>query len=379
MVFSLRLDEKTMTKRVLTERVSCNLCSSSKYEVILREKDRLHCVDDVTYEVVKCAECGLVYTNPRPRFTEMSAYYPEEYHAHRKYLLGPFRNKITSLERLKSTIKEIVLRDCYDYSNDNSSYFSKNHPQNISYFLNAKFIRKLIAIVFRNRAWQRQFVITAIPHFRKNGRLLDTGCGSGQYLYWMKQFGWDVAGVEISSVASEGANDLALNVFCGQLSDAHFPDRYFDVVTMWQAIEHLHDPKSVLDEVNRILKDDGLLLMGMPNIDSFEFFIFKHNWPALEIPRHLYQFSPSTITMLLTRTGFGVEKILFPVVPGGINWILDYLFEDLKGARTRFRSMLVQFFVAHARLARLLWFPFCYFAAKLGYGGGMTVYAKKMR
>ena len=188
-----------------------------------------------------------------------------------------------------------------------------------------------------------------------------------------------MAGVEISSVASERANELTLNVFCGQLSDAHFPDRYFDVVTMWQCTEHLYDPKSVLDEINRILKDDGLLLMGVPNIDGFEFFIFNHNWPPIEIPRHLYHFSPSTITTLLTRTGFSVEKIRFPVVPGGINWILDYVAKNLRGSRARFRLMLVQFFVAHARLTRLLWSPLCYFSAKLGHGGAIVVYAKKRR
>ncbi len=220
MVFSLRLDEKTMTKRVLTERVSCNLCSSSKYKVILRGKDRLHCVDDVTYEVVKCTECGLVYTNPRPRFTEISVYYPRQYCEHGRYTPpGPLPNKITLLSRLGSTIKEIVLRDSYGYSHGDNGYFSRNHLQDISYFLNIKLIRKLIVIVFRTRV-RRQFLLKAIPHFRKNGRLLDIGCGSGQYLYWMKQFGWDVAGVEISSVASERANELTLNVFCGQLSDA---------------------------------------------------------------------------------------------------------------------------------------------------------------
>lgn len=368
-----------MTKRVLTERVNCNLCGSSKSEVILKGKDRSHRVDDVIYDIVRCAECGLVYTNPRPRFGEMGRYYPKEYKEHERYSLpDPPRNKATFLGRLKSTIKEIVLRDAYGYPQGGTDYPSRDYPQNISYFLNTKFIGRLIAIMFRTRAWP-YFILQEIPPFRKNGKLLDIGCGSGNYLYWMKQFGWDVAGIETSIIATEKANELALNVFCGQLSDARFPDNHFDIVTMWQAIEHLYDPKSVLNEVNRILKDDGLLLMGMPNIGSFEFFIFKHNWPPIEIPRHLYQFSPSTITMLLTRTGFSVDKILFPVVPGGINWILDYVSEDLRGARTKFRLMLVQFFVAHARLARLLWFPFCYFAAKLGYGGGMTVYAKKMR
>ena len=376
---SVRLDEKTMTKRVLMEEVGCNLCGSSESKVVLRGKDRLHCVDDVIYDIVRCAECGLVYTNPRPRFGEMGRYYPDEYYSYSEYSPPDLpKDRATFLGGLKSTIKGIVLKNAYGYPQGKNAYSPRDYPQYAWYFLNTKFIRKLIAIMFRTRAWP-QFILKEIPPFRKNGKLLDIGCGSGNYLYWMKQFGWEVAGVEVSRAASERANQLTLNVFCGQLSDARFPDSQFDVITMWQAIEHLYDPKGVLEEINRILKDDGLLLVAAPNIGSFEFSIFKHNWPAIEIPRHLYHFSPLTITRLLTKKGFIVEKILFPVIPGGIDWILDHVSEDLRTSAARFRLKLVHFFVIHATLARFLWFPFCYFAAKMDHGGGMTVYAKKIR
>lgn len=192
---SVRTDEKTMTKRVLMEEVGCNLCGSSESEVILRGKDRLHRVDDMTYEIIRCTECGLVYTNPRPRFGEMGRYYPDEYHEHARYSPpNPPQDKATFLGRLKSTIKEIVLRDAYSYPQGGTEYPSRDYPQNIWYFLNTKFIRRLIAIMFRTRAWP-YFILQEIPPFRKNGKLLDIGCGSGNYLYWMKQFGWDVAGV----------------------------------------------------------------------------------------------------------------------------------------------------------------------------------------
>lgn len=149
---------------------------------------------------------------------------------------------------------------------------------------------------------------------QKKGKLLDLGCGFGYFLDLAKKSGWEAFGVEISNYSVQFArHELGLNIFQGELKDAHFPDNYFDVVTTWHFLEVLHDPLTLLREVNRILKKEGLLVIRMVNA-NFQLPGFKYFKKIEKIANalgivnqfviHNYSFSKNTLTIILQAAGF---------------------------------------------------------------------------
>jgi len=115
--------------------------------------------------------------------------------------------------------------------------------------------------------------------------------------------------VEVSKYAAAYGNKHGLNIFNGELNDAKFPSNFFDVIVMNHVLEHLFNPKETLQEVSRILKPDGLLIIGIPNIDSYAARVFGKYWSAMEIPRHLYHFSVKTLKLLLSENNFEIDII----------------------------------------------------------------------
>lgn len=230
------------------EYVKCDLCGSGDVALLFTAKD-INQLKKGLFNIVKCRKCGLVYVNPRPTKQEISKFYPKS------YFLGT---------NFKTTLKSDV----------SQSQFSK------------------------------------IEKIKKPGKILDIGCGSGEFLAIARQNNWEVYGVEISKIATKYAKEkFGMNVFTGELLETNYPNEYFDVVTMWQVLEHLPNPSEVLTEINRILKNDGLLVVAVPNINSYQARIFKEFWFHLDAPRHLYHFEPDTLKKMLRKNGFKVLKI----------------------------------------------------------------------
>lgn len=136
-------------------------------------------------------------------------------------------------------------------------------------------------------------------------RLLDVGCETGVFLEIAKDNGWQVVGLEPSPGTAEYCRQIGLNVLTSSLEEADLPDNSFDVVTLFNVLEHLYAPDEALMEVNRILKEGGLIVIEVPNIDSLSYKIFRKKWRHF-VWGHLYYFSPSTLTTLLSRSGFQV-------------------------------------------------------------------------
>jgi len=145
---------------------------------------------------------------------------------------------------------------------------------------------------------------------RSGRRLLDVGCGNGQFLARMRKIGWEVIGVELDKQAVDVARDmLGIYVYHGSLEEAKFSEDSFDAITMHHVIEHLFDPIGTLKECHRLLKPGGKLVVVTPNIDSLGHKLFKEAWRGLEPPRHLYIFSTNNIKICARRAGFQVVKI----------------------------------------------------------------------
>lgn len=139
-------------------------------------------------------------------------------------------------------------------------------------------------------------------------RLLDIGCGAGQFLHSAIDGGWQAEGVELNKENAAMVEKQGLSVFQGTLEGAQFPDAAFDVVTLWDILEHIPDPIAFLNEVQRILKPSGLVFLQSPNIESDIADIWGNRWPWLCLPDHLYHFSPLTIDELFKKTGFSVLR-----------------------------------------------------------------------
>ncbi len=140
------------------------------------------------------------------------------------------------------------------------------------------------------------------------GRLLDVGCHIGVFLELALARGWAAEGVEPSQWACAYARDRGLQVSCGTLRSQHFPAATYDVVTLWDVVEHFPDPSAELREVHRLLRPDGLVGITTMNIDSLVGRLLGPRWPWL-MQMHLYYFSERTLTAMLERCGFRVVGV----------------------------------------------------------------------
>lgn len=231
--------------------IRCNICESTQHTTYLN-------MSGFSYE--RCTGCGLVFQNPLPSFDDLR----------RRYGAGYFEYEITNQENFFNLMK-LGLRD----------------------------IR--LDSFFEARQQRRSF--------------LDIGCATGLLLDHMRNKGWKVKGVEICRESADYAmRELDLDVYVGTLEQAAFADGLFDVIHFSHLIEHVADPKGFLQEVKRILKPEGHIVVTTPNAGGFQARVAGKSWRSA-IPDHIYLFSKKTMRVLLARTGF---RILRQLSWGGI-------------------------------------------------------------
>ena len=179
----------------------------------------------------------------------------------------------------------------------------------------------------------------AVERHKRPGSLLDVGCGTGEFLRTMAAAGWAVSGVEPSEAAAGCAREFT--VHRGGLADAGFGPGAFDAVTLWQVLEHLPDLPGELGRIRAGLKDDGVLIISVPNIRSLQAAAGGRVWFHLDLPRHRWQFSPETLARLLDQAGFRVRALgHFSLEYGPYGW-WQTLF-NLIGCETNFAYRLLK-------------------------------------
>lgn len=283
--------------------VNCNLCGENSNSSFL-EKQGLN--------IVKCNNCGLVYVNPRLSDEDIKRIYQQASYFNRDKESFGFR----------------------DYIGDKEFHF---------------------------KTFDREF--DYIKKFKRPGRILDIGCAAGFALKVAKDSGWEVHGVEVSSFMSEYAkNEFDIEIFNGTLEESRYPDDHFDLIITYSTLEHTPDPQAFLMEASRILKDDGLIVIAVPDIGSW-FGNRKFQYKPLE---HLYYFNRDTISMMLNN--LGMEAFEFRKLK--VCRSVHFLFERL---RYYFKQLTPFINVAEslARMTGLLDLAF-YISS-----GEMVVYAKK--
>ena len=244
-----------------TENISCPICGEDKFAVLQESRypvdlsrDRLVDVfrsssdTKLLDQLVSCSGCNLIYLNPR--------------------------------------ISSDIIIDSYAGGHD--PRFAAQNAMRIRSF------RKC----FRN--WLRHFGVTA----SSDRKALDIGCAAGAFPKVAHEFGFSAVGVEPSLYLSQWAREeYKLDIRSGTLQEQNFPDREFDLVTLWDVIEHLGDPPEVLNEISKILKDDGYLIVNFPAYDSWPRKLMGMKWPFF-LSVHLFYFTIDSISALLEKCGY---------------------------------------------------------------------------
>ncbi len=284
------------------ESVVCNVCGSGSSSVW---KDAARGFYTGTWRLVRCEQCGLIYMSPRPTQQSIMQYYSDTMYGgvwgKDKDQLGSFRDKLVRM----------VAEECYGYRRANVRQSSLKGM-----------LRKMIAHPFRHK-------LCRIPPHRSSGRLLDIGSGSARDLTLAKEFGWKTYGLEISEMAVAQGEQAGHNMFLGSLEQANYPNDFFHAVTMFDVVEHLHNPRRTLSEVYRILAPGGFLLLRTPDVKSAQARLFGNKWwPLNHLPHHLYFFSASTMERLLKDLGFHVGWLSHTTSPRCTKQYFDYLWAD---------------------------------------------------
>jgi 2-polyprenyl-3-methyl-5-hydroxy-6-metoxy-1,4-benzoquinol methylase len=143
---------------------------------------------------------------------------------------------------------------------------------------------------------------------KKKGALLDVGAGTGAFVAVMRNAGWNVTGLEPDETARENAlknHQLQLQTLNALFS---FDDKHFDVITLWHVLEHVHELHKYVETFYRILKDNGTLIIAVPNYTSNDASAYKEFWAAYDLPRHLYHFSPASMQRLMQQHNFKIVE-----------------------------------------------------------------------
>jgi SAM-dependent methyltransferase len=187
--------------------------------------------------------------------------------------------------------------------------------------------------------------------------------------------GWDVAGIELSAHAGANASARGYSIHIGPLEEAPDLQEELDLVVGWMVLEHLHDPVYALKRLYKWTRPGGWLILSLPNAASYEFRLFRDCWFALQLPNHLFHFTPKTIRKVLNSGGWRLIKIHHQRVLYNLFPSLGYLLSDF-GFKSRLIESLIEFPNNAGRIIYFL-YPIAYILASFGQTGRMTVWARK--
>jgi ubiquinone/menaquinone biosynthesis C-methylase UbiE len=213
-----------------------------------------HTVSGEEFELRKAEDLDLLVTFPQPAEDELPAYYRSE-----KYI-SHTDSKRTFFDRIYQQVKSLMLG------------------------------KKL------------KWIENEVPG---KGKILDLGAGTGDFLAEAKKMGWEIYGVEPNPGARELAAEKGVDL---KKDSAAFPDNTFDVISMWHVLEHVPDLEKQIEELYRLLKPNGLLVIAVPNFKSYDAEVYEKFWAAFDVPRHLYHFSPNAIKKIFKARHFSIRS-----------------------------------------------------------------------
>lgn len=294
------------------ETVPCPCCQSTSFEPILTGNDHLTGLGG-PFALVRCSDCRLVLTNPRPDVSSLGYFYPSNY--------SPYESG-KSTGWWAQLLEKSALRSYYGYPNQPVGPVGR-------------LLGQLGMWKFRSRRKRHEW----FP-YRSPGQLLDVGCGSGAFLKRMRDFGWNVTGLDLAAeVALRVQRQLGIQVHVGTLPHPQLKSESYDALTMWHVLEHVPDPKGLLRSAADLLRPNGLLVIEVPNIASWTFNEFGSDWFGLELPRHFQHFDADTIRAVLPAGRFRnveVQQI------GSRSWMRNSAQRAVASGRTEYQDLLTR-------------------------------------
>jgi len=233
---------------------TCPVCSGSDLRVFHSCTDNL--VTGTVFELLRCNTCGFILTQDAPGEEDIARYYESPgYISHSD-------TRRTMVDKIYQVARNIMLSR-------------------------------------KTRMVSRECAIN-------RGEILDVGSGTGHFLYFMKNAGWNVTGIEINQGAREySERNFGLSVFPPEHLKT-FSSSRFDCITLWHVLEHLYDPVNYFGEIRRVLKPGGTVIVALPNSNSYDAGHFEKYWAAWDVPRHLWHFNPLTFKLFAQKSGFKI-------------------------------------------------------------------------
>lgn len=232
----------------------CPWCDSEKTQMHLWVKDLF--LTNEAFEIHECLKCGLLFTEPRPKPEEIGKYYQsDEYYSHQE-------NKSGVIPRIYETIKNINLKKKYQMATKGLA----------------------------------------------NGKMLEIGCGAGDFLQSMEEHGWICTGIEPSEKAKEIARKKVKAELLNPEEITKLESESFDLITMWHVLEHVDDLKEEIKQLQRLLKKGGRLVLALPNFKSADAQYYKEYWAAYDVPRHLNHFCRESINNIFKTSELKMQK-----------------------------------------------------------------------
>jgi 2-polyprenyl-3-methyl-5-hydroxy-6-metoxy-1,4-benzoquinol methylase len=230
----------------------CPVCDSDDISNELTAVDHLVTLEEFSIE--SCRQCGLRFTNPRPDEDKLAGYYDsEEYISH---------------------------------SNEGFSLVNGLYKIARTFTLRKK--------------------LKLIDRLSDNKHLLDVGCGTGHFIDYCQQHGWQISGVEPNETARQQAENKTNIKISPELNGLN--DQTFDVITLWHVLEHLPNLENTINKLKSLLASEGVLIIAVPNYEAYEESVFKENWAAYDVPRHLYHFNRNAVITLANKYGLKVVR-----------------------------------------------------------------------
>ena len=232
---------------ILPKDVGCPVCRTPSPE-------RRFAISGLDAELVRCRSCELGWLQPQPSADQLARFYPPEYYG-------------STGQKFASWIEWAVR------------------------FVGGRHVR---------------FLARRVP---QGGRILDVGCGRGVLLRELVDRGFEAHGFEVSQAAADGVDPRVAMRIGDDLASAGYPERSFDQVIVWHVLEHVPRPRDLLEEIHRIMKPGGEIVVAVPNFSSLQARWSGPAWFHLDPPRHLFHFSMAGLRQLLAETGFRVDSV----------------------------------------------------------------------
>lgn len=233
---------------------NCPICNNNNFVIVYSCKD--HSASKENFTIVNCNDCDFTFTNPRPDDENIGKYYlSENYISHTN-------SKKTLFEKLYQIVRKIAIKQ----------------------------------------------KLSLLKKFSNSKIHLDIGCGTGEFLNACKNAGYTTTGIE----PSDKARNQAIQNFELDVSEntdlSQFENKKFETISMWHVLEHVTEINDTVKHFSRVLKEEGIVIIAVPNLKSWDANYYKEYWAAWDVPIHLWHFSKKSINKLFEKYGFTLIK-----------------------------------------------------------------------